>query len=290
MTSAEQGPVVAGFDGSAQARRAIGWAAREAMSLGRRLLIVTALPTPVPDLVFTPVSAPVPDVFSEDVVREQAEKELAAVAADCGQRWPDLEVATRLEQGRLAEVVDDGAGLLVVGASGRSALTRALLGSTSADVVHHHERTVVVRGENTAGKVVVGVDGSERGGHAVAFAFDFAARHGRELVAVHAWADLPLDSLSPVRTWDYDWEQLKAGSEAVLEEALAPHRKAHPDVDVRQLVSFDGPAHALIEEAADAALLVLGSHGRGAVRRALLGSVSHAVLYHAHCSVAVIRG
>lgn len=290
MPSTEHGPVVAGFDGSEHARRATRWAAEEATRLGRRLLIVTALPVPVPDLVFTPISAPVPDVLSEEVVREQAEKELAAVAAECKKLWPDLEVATRLEPGRLAELVAEDAELLVVGASGRSALTRALLGSTSADAVHHHKRTVVVRGETTDGKVVVGADGSERNRHAVGFAFDFAARHGRDLVAVHAWADLPLDALSPVRTWDYDWEQLRSSSEAVLAECLASHQKAHPDVRVQKVVSFDGPAHALIEEAKDAALLVLGSHGRGAVRRALLGSVSHAVLYHAHCSVAVIRG
>ena len=39
----------------------------------------------------------------------------------------------------------------------------------------------------------------------------------------------------------------------------------------------------------DADLIVLGSHGYSAWRRFLLGSVSHAVATHAHCSVEIVR-
>ncbi|WP_425567198.1 universal stress protein [Nonomuraea helvata] len=35
--------------------------------------------------------------------------------------------------------------------------------------------------------------------------------------------------------------------------------------------------------------LVTGAHGRGGIRSALLGSVSHGVLHHARCAVAVVR-
>jgi flavin-dependent dehydrogenase len=85
--------------------------------------------------------------------------------------------------------------LVVVGASGKTALPRMLLGSTAAELAHHCEQPVVVVREAVSGPVVVGVDGSSTSARAIGFAFDFADRHGAELVAVHAWADLPIDAL-----------------------------------------------------------------------------------------------
>jgi nucleotide-binding universal stress UspA family protein len=49
------------------------------------------------------------------------------------------------------------------------------------------------------------------------------------------------------------------------------------------------PARALLEQAAAADLLAVGSRGLGAVRRVLLGSVSEKVLQHAPCPVLVVR-
>ncbi|MCG8922539.1 universal stress protein [Lentzea sp. CC55] len=45
---------------------------------------------------------------------------------------------------------------------------------------------------------------------------------------------------------------------------------------------------ALLSASAEASLLVVGSHGKGAVRRAFMGSVSHAVVDRASCAVAVL--
>jgi nucleotide-binding universal stress UspA family protein len=108
-------------------------------------------------------------------------------------------------------------------------------------------------------------------------------------VAVHAWVDLPLDALAPVRVWDEDMSVVRGQGEQVLAESLAEHTARYPDVRVTRLVGFEPPARALAAQADGAALLVVGSHGRGALRSALLGSVSHAMIYHAPCPVAVVR-
>ena len=51
------------------------------------------------------------------------------------------------------------------------------------------------------------------------------------------------------------------------------------------------PKHAIIEEAESwgADLIVVGSHGYGALERFLLGSVSQSIAHHAKCSVEIVR-
>jgi nucleotide-binding universal stress UspA family protein len=208
----EQGTVVVGYDGSDEARTATFWAAREASSRRRGLVIVNVVGfPPFPESVTLPGRGTAPPVMEiEQVsVRESAEAAVDDIARECRERWPDLAVTTEVTSGRAPEAlarVADAAELLVIGSSGLTALPRMLLGSTAAALLHdHHGPVIVVRqAEDSApvegGRVVVGVDGSKLSADAIDFAFDFAERHGSELVAVHAWSDLPMDALAPVRT------------------------------------------------------------------------------------------
>lgn len=118
--------------------------------------------------------------------------------------------------------------------------------------------------------VVVGVDRSAASDAAVAWAAAEAVRRSGRLVLVRAegLVDLPL----PAAQWDEEERSLTALAASV--------RDAHQlleDVTSELVVGAAGPV--LVTRAADADLLVVGSHGRGAVSRAVLGSVS------AHCAV-----
>ncbi|SES25401.1 Nucleotide-binding universal stress protein, UspA family [Lentzea xinjiangensis] len=278
--------VVVGFDGSEQARRAVLWGAEEAGRTGADLRVVHAVRAPLPEPVFTPMSVPVREFVSEETLSRAAEDELAGLARELRAARPDLRLETRVRVGRAADVLAGEPGdVLVLGSSGRTGIAGMVLGSTTAELVAAGGRPVVVtRTGPLDGRVVVGVDGSDISAEAIAHAFSYAERHGRQLLAVHAfndagWAELP----------EQDVDHVRADLAKLLDDQLAPHRSRHPGVHVAQEVAFNAPAHALLQAADGAALLVVGSHGRGAVKRAILGSTSHAVLHHAPCTVAVVH-
>jgi nucleotide-binding universal stress UspA family protein len=83
-------------------------------------------------------------------------------------------------------------------------------------------------------------------------------------------------------------EKLKAAEELVL-RAVGQLRAAGFTADSG--ISEGDPRHRIIAFAEEwgADLIMLGSHGRRGFDRALLGSVSEAVVRYARCSVAVVR-
>ncbi|MBB1152269.1 MULTISPECIES: universal stress protein [Amycolatopsis] len=132
--------------------------------------------------------------------------------------------------------------------------------------------------------VVVGVDGSSASVGALLWAAAAAAASGAELRVVSAWLHDPLlDDLSIGRNVD----EASAAHLAELEAFVAETVK-DPAVTVRCSAPEGDAASMLIDRARNAALLVVGSHGKGMVRQALTGSVSTACLRRASCPVAVV--
>jgi nucleotide-binding universal stress UspA family protein len=87
-----------------------------------------------------------------------------------------------------------------------------------------------------------------------------------------------------------DWPEVKAEEEErLLTEALAGWQERYPDVTVQTRRGWDRPARALVETSESAQLVVLGSHGRNALTRTLLGSVSNAVVQSVRVPVIVAR-
>ena len=136
------------------------------------------------------------------------------------------------------------------------------------------------------GRIVVGVDSSRTSLKALRWALDEARLRGTELELVHAFPRPELVGMTMVVTLPSD-DELREASEQVLTEALAAVGDAD-GVTVTQRVGAGGPASVLVEAAADAELLVLGSRGLGGFRGMLLGSVTQQVIAHAPCPVVVI--
>ncbi|MBB5857424.1 universal stress protein [Amycolatopsis umgeniensis] len=302
MSHAQQGngPVVAGFDGSPEARRAVRWAVVEAKTRGRGLVLAYCTRDRLPPPGSDPVAAPIAEVVPEPAV-EPARRQLESMAEALQRTDPDLEVRTVERGGTPDEVLlsvadETDAAMIVLGESHTGVFTRAVAGSTEAEVTQHAGRpVVVVRGEESPldGPVILGADGTDQSAQAAGFAFDFAARHGRAVHAVHA---------ARLSIWGPTSEPLLGGpvmdpvqpipqeiADQLVEQQLRPWRERYPDVPV-EIVHGVGPtAQALTVQSSDAALLVLGRSDHGSLRRLLLGSVSDDALHHAHCPVAVVR-
>jgi nucleotide-binding universal stress UspA family protein len=140
--------------------------------------------------------------------------------------------------------------------------------------------------------IVVGVDGSAESRAALAWALDEARLRGARVLAVHAWTAPEAYAFdAPAATMPAMEDALRQVGERVLESAVSETvAAARVDVPVERRVVDAGPAEALLAAAGDAALVVVGSRGRGGFASLLLGSVSHQVAQHAPCPVVIVRG
>jgi nucleotide-binding universal stress UspA family protein len=86
---------------------------------------------------------------------------------------------------------------------------------------------------------------------------------------------------------DRDFE---AESRRALDGAIEGAFSGAPPVEVTRVVEEGEPAPTLVQRSSDAALLVVGSRGRGPFVGLLIGSVSQYCVTHAHCPVVVLRG
>ena len=281
------GRIVAGVDASDSAHAAARWAAQEAVTRGRGLTLTTAVlpPTTIGGLGIPPAM----DFL--DSLRAEAVEILTALAKELPGEDIDVVVEIASPGGLLVEA-SQAAHMIVLGSRGTGGFTGLVLGSVGSQVAAAAAcPVVVVRGQARAGatNVVVGIDGSPNSEAALGAAFEYASFHGLGLTVVHAW-DIPA----------YDLIEIPQGAVALpiaevtedevrlASEVLAGHRDKYPDVVVREHLVRGAAAKALIDQSIDAALLVVGTRGRGQFLSAVLGSVSNTVLHKVDIPVLVV--
>ncbi|MFC4015166.1 universal stress protein [Nonomuraea purpurea] len=278
--------IIVGVDGSVAARAAVEWAANDAFRAGEPLRIVYAVDRSPYQI------GRYPDAALPDVLLGEGSRILREAETLVHERLPTIEVTTEDVEGKPAEVLREqakDATEIVVGSRGLGGFTGALLGSVSAHVAGHaHCPVVVVRGEPrpAGGEVVVGVDDSQECLPALAYAFEQAKLRHRPLRVMHAW-QLPVHAFAPEIS--YDMDEVRAAQHRTVRDHVALFSGDYPHVEVVEDAQCAHPVEALTDASQRAELLVVGSHGRGALTSILLGSVSRGVLHHAHCPVAVVR-
>ncbi|MFF5488621.1 universal stress protein [Streptomyces virginiae] len=140
--------------------------------------------------------------------------------------------------------------------------------------------------QDSALRVVVGVDGSPSSHAALRWAVQYAELIGGGVVAVAAW-ELPGAHgwSAPAVDPGFDKSIAEQGLVKQVHEVLGESGAAK----VRQRLVHGNPVEVLLSEAEGAKALVVGSRGLGGFRRALLGSVSQQCALHATCPVVIVR-
>ena len=141
--------------------------------------------------------------------------------------------------------------------------------------------------------IVVGVDGSDGGAAALEFAAAEAALRKARLRLVSVW-EVPVAAfgtdLAPAPTLVPETvEAFRVRAQEVADDALAAVKKLQPTLEIEALAVQGQPADVLLEQGADAELIVVGRRGLGGFKSLLLGSVSQQVVHHATCPVVVVQ-
>ncbi|HTT87423.1 MAG TPA: universal stress protein [Acidimicrobiales bacterium] len=135
--------------------------------------------------------------------------------------------------------------------------------------------------------VVVGVDGSDSSRQALRWALHQATVTGAALRVVTCW-DYPVSyGWTPPNLCDFNPEP---DVHRVLDELVDAVVPADSPVQVERVVLRGHPAQCMVDQAAGAALLVVGTRGHGGFTGLLLGSVGEYCVTHAPCPVVVVRG
>jgi nucleotide-binding universal stress UspA family protein len=273
--------VIVAVDGGPASRAALDWALARASTVPLRLELTTIV-----ELGWSPVGGP------EDDFQPVYERTLAEAARYVESAFPQLKTTSVVRRGNpVDELVRASAeaDLLVIGTNKTGVLVGAVHGTLPLRLAAHSRCAVAVvpAGWVPGGdRVVVGVEDDGTMDAPLSVAAAEAEQRELPLVLVHAWsipatlgvdfgASLPYDALIEAHT-------------DIVARALDRVRSTHPSLDSSSVLMQGAAAPALVDAAKTAAVMVVGTHGRGAVAGLILGSVSHDVLLNMPCPVIVV--
>ncbi|WP_432157724.1 MULTISPECIES: universal stress protein [unclassified Streptomyces] len=301
-------PVIAGVDGSPESLAAAEWAAREAVRRDRPLRLVHAWnwhPRPH-------------DAPTGAAVRHLARRALRQAEDRIRRTCPGVvALQDRQVEGPATGALltaSHGAELLVLGSRGLSGFTGFLVGSVALGVVARAELPVVLvrAGEEAADEhlpaadgspgvrtpyrdVVLGLDVGDPCDEVIAFGFETARARGARLRVLHAVPQpaafgpvAATAGLGPGEIALADGPARLAEWQEFVTAVLQPWREKYPEVDVESTLTEGRAASPLIRAASSAGLLVVGRRVTDRPAGPRTGPVTHAVIHHAGCPVAVV--
>jgi nucleotide-binding universal stress UspA family protein len=203
----------------------------------------------------------------------------------------------------------DDSELLVLGSRGLGGIAGFMTGSVSQRVIAKSSRPLVLvrAGESAADEhlpamdgispdeipetpyrdVVLGLDTESPCDELIEFAFESARRCHSELHVIHAFR-VDRDQATEGRQVPASGPALLAAQERAVEATLRVWSDKFPGVSVVETVREERAGTALVNASAGASLVVVGRRTRDSRLGAHIGAVTHAVLHHVRCPVAVV--
>lgn len=287
--------IVVPYDGSPTSRRALPYAATFAkLEHDARILLLTVLPT-----------AEGPDMLTKGPwlgeFEKAADERLRAAAARLRRRGAK-HVETRQEWSRhtaeeiISSAEEANASLIVLGTRGRSGLGRALVGSVALRLMQHSPIpcAFVPPGaqitDASIGRALLAVDGDESSDAAIDVAEDLAAS-GVDITvlrAVNNSADLlPIAVPGAEGAIPLPHADLVDEAQRYVEAVAG----AMPEGRGSGIVATGRPAESILQSATEigADIIVMSTHGRSTLGRAVLGSVADQVVRTSKIPVVVAR-
>jgi nucleotide-binding universal stress UspA family protein len=284
---AKMGRIVVGVDESAGAGAALRWAVREAEVRGWSLTAVLAWG--FLDQHHAIVGEPFDPSYGQADARGALDSIIAEAVGTVRTTIVEQNVVNDLAARALIDA-SDGADLLVVGARGLGRLRTVLLGSVSQQVLHHATCPVAVVRDGTLSsderiaRIVVGIDGSDTAGRALAWAVDEGRAYQASVEVVHAWA-VPYAADVAMA---FDSAPLEDAARRTLDAAVDSVDTSGLPAPISRTLTVGNAAASILQAAGGADLVVVGSRGLGGFKGLVLGSVSYQIVHHATCPVVVV--
>jgi len=222
------------------------------------------------------------EAMAPDLV-EKAEKEtrefMEAVKAQAAKEGVDCVTVIHQGEEPFRFIVDEAKGkqaeMIIMGRRGRTGIKRLLMGSVTAKVIGHAPCKVLVvpkAAKVEYKSILIATDGSKHSEKAASEAIGIARKCGSAVAAICVAVNEGVEAI--------------AAKNADAVKAMG----AGAGVSVETIVGKGRPDEAIVEAATKrkADLIVVGSHGRSALERLLMGKVAERVVGHADCAVLVV--
>lgn len=268
--------ILVGIDGSSRGEKALHWACRMAMRSGATLDLVAVVSPEVKRMAGS----------NTELISTAIDNALGVAVEYVKMNCPDIEVTSAAVEGDIVEALvnaSENHDMVVLGTHHTRTLSERVWGAKGLRVsVSTTVPTAIVPSDwsydNEGCGIVVGIGPDDVSTAAADLGVRVALSTNQPVELVSAWG-VPALLTRPAKVMGGGLAPVGVDFQHGLDVRVAAYKKDHPELDISgNAIEGPAPTQVLLERSRDASLLVLGTHARSMVGRALFGSVTYGCL------------